>query len=282
MAPARSQIQQRIADQKEAPKGGINWVIHELREAQSTNVLLMERARAGEAQGTVLVADHQTAGYGTRNRGWFSKPSAGISMSMLLRPEMSLMNASQITLLSAVAVLDALHQIGAKGAQVKWPNDILIGGRKLCGILAESCVNTEGDPDFVILGIGLNVSLREDEFPEELRSIATSLFEAGCGGVCRKQLVEAILSNFALWWSRWCEEGFDPVAKAWVAQSCTLGRTVEFEIPDFSGVGDIVGLGPDGCLLIRERGGRTCRFYSGEMRYIDVPQTELDHTRSIS
>ena len=170
---------------------GNDFKIEYFETIDSTNSELKRRARMGAPSGTVLVADGQTAGRGRMGRVFFSPAGSGLYMSVLLRP-VSLADAGRITTLVAVAVARALEKQGVSVA-VKWVNDLLVGGKKLCGILAEA--GTVGEETFAVIGIGIN--LAEASFPRELADIATSV-EAETGRIpVRDEVVADILSEIA-------------------------------------------------------------------------------------
>lgn len=251
----------------ERPGCAIGHAVHWHDEVASTNRLLAEMGAAGAPHGTVVAADHQTAGSGKGDRSWFSKPGAGLCLSVLLRPDSRFEDLPQLTLLAAVAMLDALDAVGIDAARVKWPNDILIGGRKVCGILAETGTAADGAV-FVVVGVGLNVNLTASDFPPDLRDIATSLAEVAGHPLPRRRIFQGFLAALESWFSIWRGQGFQPVATAWSARSCTLGRRVIFDAAEMSSVtGEAVGLGRDGSLLIRDGNDVTHRFHSGEMRF---------------
>lgn len=255
--------------------------LHWFAVTASTNRVAAEIGAAGASHGTVVVAEHQTAGSGKGDRVWASKPGAGLLVSVLLRPKARFEDLPQITLLAAVAMVDALEAEGIADARVKWPNDILIGGRKVCGILAETGVSPDGDV-FVVLGVGLNVNQSLSDFPPELEEIATSLAVAAGRPVSRQRIFHAFLDALDVWMARWREAGFAPIRAAWNARSCTLGRRVSFDVGTVTLTGEAVGLEADGSLAIRDQDGALHRFHSGEMRFVAEPPFEPSHKRSVS
>ena len=255
--------------------------LHWFAATASTNRVAAEIGAAGASHGTVVVAEHQTAGSGKGDRVWASKPGAGLLFSVLLRPEARFEDLPQITLLAAVAMVDALAANGVSDARVKWPNDILIDGLKVCGILAETGTAADGSV-FVVLGVGLNVNETLSDFPPELREIATSLAATTGRPMSRQRLFHAFLDALDVWLARWRAGGFDPIREAWCARSCTLGRRVRFTVGEVALTGEAVGLEADGSLAIRDQTGALHCFHSGEMRFVAEPPFEPSHKRSVS
>ncbi len=155
--------------------GRSDWGVLRVTETDSTNRLLAEIAETGVPMHTVLIADHQTAGKGKGRRRWHSLPGKGLCASILLRPSRPVEELASVTLVIAVAVLDAVRHTAGVSATVKWPNDIMVAGRKLCGILCELVLSPDGEVKHVIAGIGLNENLASKDFPHPLTDTATSL-----------------------------------------------------------------------------------------------------------
>jgi BirA family biotin operon repressor/biotin-[acetyl-CoA-carboxylase] ligase len=167
----------------------------------STNLYLKEAAEGGAAEGRVVLADTQTAGYGRRGRAFFSPPGTGLYMSLLLRPAFSPQDALCLTTGAAVAVCRAAEDILGLTTQIKWVNDVFSGGKKVCGIATEAAMDLEsGGLRYAVLGIGLNVFPPGDALPEELRGVAGSLVPAGASpipaGNLRARLAAGILNRF--------------------------------------------------------------------------------------
>ena len=198
-----------------APDG---WRVEVLTETPSTNAVVAERARAGEPAGLVVAAELQSAGRGRLDRTWASPPRAGLTFSVLVRPDLPAAQWSWLPLWTGLAVATALTALAEVEAELKWPNDVLVGGRKVCGILAEVPV-----PGAAVLGIGLNVSTRADELPHDG---ATSLALAGARAGDRDTLLRAVLRAIG-------DVLADPVAaRAAYRERCgTLGRRVRVELP---------------------------------------------------
>jgi len=238
------------------------WTELEVVESTgSTNSDLADRARAGTAgEGAVLVAEEQTAGRGRLDRGWTAPPRSGIFMSMLLKPEVPAEHWGWLPLLAGVATASALARAAGVDTALKWPNDVLVDvegeERKIGGILAERTAVASGadsGPDAgVILGIGLNVSLRESELPV---ATAGSLVLAGARGTDRDPLLRAVLRSVEDWYGRWTAADGDPAGssllEAYAAGCSTLGRTVRAELPGGEElVGEAMAVDGDGRLVI--------------------------------
>ena len=205
---------------------GDGWRVQVLAETDSTNAVVAERARAGEPAGLVVVAESQTAGRGRLDRSWVSPPRAGLTFSVLLRPDPGLL--AWQSLLGGVAVARAVREVAQVDAVLKWPNDVLVDGKKLCGLLAEVPVSGA-----VVLGIGLNVTTRADELPH---AGATSLQLVGAVTVDREPLLKAVLRHLA----RPADRG------DYRALCSTIGRQVRLELPGgtaVEGVADDVDAG---------------------------------------
>lgn len=150
----------------------------ELGEVTSTNDVLRQMAIEGAAEGTAVVAQQQTRGRGRQHRPWHSPPGLGLYLSVLLRPPWPAAESGALALLAGVAVASALKQLGMPDVKLKWPNDVLAGGKKICGVLVEPALKG-GQIEFAVVGIGLNVRHGVEDFPPELRPTATSCALAG-------------------------------------------------------------------------------------------------------
>ncbi|MER5333150.1 biotin--[acetyl-CoA-carboxylase] ligase [Micromonospora sp. NPDC002717] len=249
-----------------APHGP--WARLELRvETGSTNADVAEAARAGEPEGLVVVAERQTAGRGRRGRAWQSPARAGIATSVLLRPGEAVADRGWppvpqsgygwLPLLAGVALVEAVARLAELDAGLKWPNDLLIGGAKCAGILAEAVPgDSPAQPPAIVLGIGLNVTLRADELPEHPTGLpATSLQLAGAAATDRDPLLRALLRSVADWYGRWRSAGGDAVAsglrEAYLAACATIGRQVRVLLPGGEEItGTATGVDADGQLLV--------------------------------
>jgi BirA family transcriptional regulator, biotin operon repressor / biotin---[acetyl-CoA-carboxylase] ligase len=233
------------------------WTAVEVRERTgSTNADVAGAARAGTPEGLVIVAEQQTAGRGRLDRRWESPPRAGLAVSVLLRPAVPAARLGWLPLLAGVALVETVRRLAEVDAVLKWPNDLLVDERKCAGILAEAV--PEPTPA-IVLGVGLNVSMSEEELP---RPDATSLLLAGAAHTDRDPLVRALLRELADWYRRWSDLGGDPdrsgLRDGYRLYCGTLGRRVDVALPgggtlsgtasDVDSEGRLVVTGADGCL----------------------------------
>jgi BirA family biotin operon repressor/biotin-[acetyl-CoA-carboxylase] ligase len=230
----------------------------------STNDEAARLASAGAAHGTVVTADEQHAGRGRQGRRWHSPPGENLYLSCILRPTLAPDRAPAITLAAGLGVADAVAKAGAQPV-LKWPNDVLVDGRKLAGILTE--MSTRGQRvQHIITGIGVN--LGSQSFPAELGERATSLALLGLS-IERERFVAELLASLEHWFDRFFTGGVAALADAWLARAdrsrvraSSGGRAVE---------GAILGLDPDGCLLIEDDTGARHRILSGDVLPVPGP-----------
>ncbi|MEK5027355.1 biotin--[acetyl-CoA-carboxylase] ligase [Paenibacillus sp. FSL M7-1046] len=247
---------------------GWNRSVQRLETVVSTQEEAKRLAENGAPEGTAIIAEEQTGGRGRMGRKWHSPRGKGIWMSVVLRPNLPLSLTPQLTLLAGVAVCRAIREISGVQAGIKWPNDLLAGGRKICGILLESSLR-EGGLHYCIAGIGIAVNLTEDDYPDDLQGVGTSLLIEGGGiPVDRQQLTEAVLAELEFLYTLYIERGFKPVRELWESMSVTLGRQVYFNTPEGRSEGTAVGLDDGGGLLLRDAAGNITCILSGEIEMI--------------
>ena len=241
-----------------------------LESTQSTNEEAKKIAREGAEEGTIVVAEEQITGHGRLARGFHSPFAKGIWFSLILRPKFFPMEASKCTLLAAVGVCRGIRRMGLADAGIKWPNDILVHGKKLVGILTLMSASME-KIDYIIMGIGINTGIKKNEFPEDFREGATSFLNEGIN-VSRKDLLAAILGELEKEYSIAQDEGFDKVLDDWRALSVTLGQEVRVIFGDDSYTGKAVDIDRDGCLLVNT-GSEVKRVIAGDVsiRPVDAP-----------
>lgn len=236
----------------------------------STNQDLAARALAEDlAEGVVLSADHQSAGRGRLDRRWTAPPRSGLAVSVLLAPRsIDVSRWSWLPLLTGLAVVDVLQQVAGLPARLKWPNDVLVEGAKVCGVLAEMVTAPAGP--VVVVGVGLNVSLTEDELPVPT---ATSLLLAGSATIDREVLLRAYLRALEHRYGRWRTALGDPRASgtgAGYREACaTIGQDVRVELPSGQVLdGSAEGVDDEGRLLVRSADGRVHPLAAGDVRHL--------------
>lgn len=231
----------------------------------STQEEARQRAELDAPEGTVIIAEEQTGGKGRMGRKWFSPSGKGIWMSLILRPQQAIEYTSQLTLLTGVAVCRAIRKTTALQVGIKWPNDILLNHRKICGILLESIIEDKV-VRYCIAGIGISVNVDSEEYPEELRDIATSLKIANGASVDRTMLIAAVLEEFETLYKLYNEEGFVPIASLWEALSVTINQEVVINTVQGLREGVAIGLDPSGALLVDIGMGNIVPVISGDVK----------------
>jgi BirA family biotin operon repressor/biotin-[acetyl-CoA-carboxylase] ligase len=244
--------------------------IQVFQETTSTNDVVEKLARDGVREGVVVFAESQTKGRGRLGRQWLSPAGQGLWFSVLLRPNFGPQEATRLTVGAATAVLRALQSQTGLSPAVKWPNDILIGGKKVAGILTE--LSAELDRvNYVILGIGVDVNLSQGDFPPELRRLATSLSNE-LGRPCdRAELAAEILRELDRDYARVCRGEFEAVAVEWEARCATLGREVLITVGDRQVRGWAEALDASGALLLRTQHGHLERIIGGDVTLAREP-----------
>jgi BirA family biotin operon repressor/biotin-[acetyl-CoA-carboxylase] ligase len=236
--------------------------IHHFETLPSTNDLAKELGSQNAPEGTLVVAEGQTRGRGRLGREWESPPGVGLYASLLLRPELPPTELPRITLTTAVAVVRALRRATGVAPGIKWPNDLLVKGKKVGGILTE--METESDRiRYLVVGLGLNVNNRE--FPPPLDLTATSLALAAGSTFYRAEILRAWLEEFEALYDLFLNQEFGTILEEWRQYNVTLGHTVTVR----QGAREISGLAlevaGDGALLLRQRAGEVIRVTSGEI-----------------
>ena len=233
------------------------------RSVTSTNDVAFALGRSGAINGTVVVADEQKRGRGRLGRSWHSPAGCGLWFSILLRPDLSLPDSSTISLASALAVAETLVEEFGIRAEIKWPNDVVVNGRKICGILTEAeCVGER--VEFVVVGIGINVLNTKDDFPPEITSATSVMIESGVRA-SRGRLLSRVLEKFEREYMRLCNDGFSSIRPRLIGITTVLGKMVRIR----SGSKEIEGMALDidhsGSLLVRTENGVTLRITVGEV-----------------
>ncbi len=250
--------------------GGLWQAVEVTALTGSTNADLLARARGGAPEGLVLAAEEQSAGRGRMGRTWVSPPRASLMFSLLLRPQtVPPARRGWLSLLTGVAVAEAVTTVTGLDLRLKWPNDVLIAGAKLGGILAEAA------DDAVVMGIGINVSAGPDELPGPGPGAlpATSMRVAGSAALDRTALLTEILASFERWYLPWRQAGGDPepsgLRQAYLSRCDTIGRQVRAELPGGQLLsGPAVGVEEDGRLLVRVSPGSDVPVSAGDVVHL--------------
>jgi BirA family biotin operon repressor/biotin-[acetyl-CoA-carboxylase] ligase len=237
--------------------------IYHYFRVDSTNAVAMRLGEEGEPHGAIVLAEEQSAGRGRAGRAWISEKSSGIHLSVLLRPAISPIQGSLITIVSGLAARDAVAEQTGVEADLRWPNDILIGRKKCGGILTEM----HAEPDrihFAVTGIGINVN--QTEFPRELASIATSLRIETARPHSRIELLARLMRHLDRYYNLFLSEGAPPILKRFAAvSSFAEGKRVRISTAVETYVGTSAGLEPSGLLRVRRDDGRTEVVISGDV-----------------
>ncbi len=237
--------------------GRLTRTIVRFASVDSTQRVAFELAERDAADGTVVMAHTQTAGRGRRGRTWHDAPGDSLLVSIVVRPRFRVADLPKLSFAAAVAVAEAIESTTGLTIRLKWPNDVLVGGRKLAGILLESRIVAE---PIVVVGIGVN--LHQRAFPDSIGGSATSVVLERGGPVAPEALLEALLQAFDRWRARLESEGFAPLRARWLELADTIGRTVS--VGETSGVA--VDLGLDGALVLSQ-GGTLQRVVAGDLSH---------------
>lgn len=238
--------------------------IHYEESVETTQKIAHKLANEGVPEGTLVVAEEQSGGKGRLVRKFYSPKYSGIFMSLILRPKIPFHQAPQLTLLAAVAVVQAIENTTELKPQIKWPNDILINRKKMTGILTE--LQAESDRiHSVIIGIGINVNQQKSDFPEELQEKATSLFMEGGKKVSRARVIQEFLVCFEALYNQYLEEGFLPIKKQWESYAISLGQEITATTINSTIIGKAIGITNDGVLLLEDHSGKVHSIYSADI-----------------
>jgi len=233
-------------------------------ELESTNIAAKEKAlhRAeGMGEGTLIIAERQSAGKGRLGREWFS-PAGGIWLSIILYPQLPPSYIPRITLMTAVATVKALENYTLIKPKIKWPNDILINEKKVCGILTE--ISAELDIiNWLVVGIGINVNIDHREFPEDIQENTISLKEALGKEVLRVKLAQTFLQEFEKYYDKLKRKEFPSILREWKLYSHTLGRKIRVDMGERIIAGEAVGINEEGALILKKEDGELIKIISG-------------------
>lgn len=229
----------------------------------STNAAAKKMAKEGAPNGTLIIADRQTAGRGRRGRQWSSPPGTGIWMSLILRPKIAAGNASMLTLVMALSTAKACEEVTGLPVSIKWPNDIIVNRKKVCGILTEMSTDSKGI-HYVVIGVGVNVNT--EAFPEDIGSVATSLKAELGKPINRELLKDRILEYFFEDYEIFLDkEDLTELHKDYESRLINKNKEVKIIGTDIEYEGKALGINSKGELLIEDRTGHTQVVYAGEV-----------------
>lgn len=249
----RSQMQTKWAGRE---------IVH-LKETVSTNVEAARLAKEGMAHGTLIIAESQTGGKGRRGRSWFSPSGKSVFMSMILKPELEPSKASMLTLVQALAVSRAIKTVSGMNSQIKWPNDIVVNKKKICGILTEMNIEA-GSISSIIIGTGINVN--QEDFPEEIQHIATSLMWEGKQEVSREELIAKVCLYFEQYYEAFMKmQDLSLLVEEYNASLVSCGKTVKVLDPKGEFTGKALGINEVGELLVEKEDRTVENVYAGEV-----------------
>jgi BirA family biotin operon repressor/biotin-[acetyl-CoA-carboxylase] ligase len=242
--------------------------IHYFKEVDSTNDVAKYLAENGAEGGTVVVAEIQNRGKGRRGKTWISPPG-GVWMSIILRPDIPPSKAPQLTLVTGVAVAETLKKELKLDVGIKWPNDILIGNKKVCGILTE--VNASiNKVNYVVVGIGIDMNVDVPLFPPDLQKGATSLKNELDTEINGAILVQKFLLNLEKLYNQFTDGKFPDILNEWRFLSKTIGSKVEVRTRGKTIRGDAVGINKDGILILELDDGSLRKIISGECIHMNT------------
>lgn len=242
---------------------GRNIISYE--RVDSTNTAAYGLAEKGMAEGAVILAEEQAKGKGRHGRQWISPPKGGVYLSCILRPTITPQEIAKVTLLAAVAVSKAIRNVTGLGATIKWPNDIIVNGRKVCGILTE--MKAEQDRvDFLILGVGINVNTKMRNLPRGASSLQEELSRQGRqGAISRLEVVRKMLESLEREYLLLKAKGFKPIIEEWKELSSMIGARIRVTLQNRTIEGQAHDIDPDGALVVRLESGILEKVPSGDI-----------------
>ncbi len=238
--------------------------IEYFKEIESTNVIASEIA-GSVAEGTVVIAESQTGGRGRLGRKWIS-PEGGVWLSIILKPKIQPSYAPRITILAGVSVAKTIRSFGPE-AMIKWPNDVLINGKKVCGILTE--IEAEIDMiDHCVVGIGIDANVDTESFPEEFRDSSTSLKKELGHEINRVEFVQKLLEEFEVLYLKFQEGDFTAILEEWRSMSATIGEWVKITTQTRTIYGEAIGVDNEGALILETDEGKLEKIVAGNCEHL--------------
>jgi BirA family biotin operon repressor/biotin-[acetyl-CoA-carboxylase] ligase len=254
----------------------VRILVHRFESVSSTNDVAVGMAEEGAPEGTVVIALEQTAGKGRYGRHWVS-PAGGLYLSIILRPDVPFDKLWQTAFVSSLAACEAIGEVSGLDARIKWPNDVLLNGRKVCGILVEARGTSVQGSRFkvqssrfkvrgsisAVVGIGANVN--NEAFPAEIAETATSIALEVGHPISMAKAEESLLSRLGARYEHYVQDGFDPILEAWRILDCTAGRRVEVNTPEGLVAGTALEVDSSGDLILQRDDGSTARITAGDV-----------------
>ncbi|MFZ3131062.1 MAG: biotin--[acetyl-CoA-carboxylase] ligase [Desulfosporosinus sp.] len=265
-------LEEKVKGEAALPHKQIHWMGKEIflyREVTSTNRVAQLMARSGAPEGTIVLSRTQTSGLGRLRRQWACPAGQGILMSMVLRPEINGQLIPQLTLLCGVVVAETIKKTTGCAAGIKWPNDIVMRGKKVCGILAQSSFS-KTTPEYVIMGVGINVNLDTQQLPSDCRESSTSLRMELGQNVSRWKVLKQFIYSWEEHYQSFLHGGHAYLRMKWIANNVTLGREVSIKRDRGPGQGRAVD--------ISARGGLIVSFPDGSMEEFMAEDLSLGRT----
>lgn len=241
--------------------------IHYFKETESTNTIAREIANT-VGEGVVVIAESQTQGRGRLGRKWIS-PEGGIWLSIILKPKIQPLYAPRITLLAGVSVAKTIRSLGLQ-AMIKWPNDVLINEKKVCGILTE--IEAEMDMiDYCVVGIGIDANVDTESFPEDFRESSTSLKKELGKDINRVEFVQKLLLEFDALYLKFQKEEFSSILEEWRNMSATIGEWVKITTQTRTIYGEAIGVDNEGALILETGEGQLEKIVAGNCEHLRRP-----------
>ncbi|WP_455645623.1 biotin--[acetyl-CoA-carboxylase] ligase [Methanosphaera sp.] len=241
--------------------------IHLYDEVKSTNDTAKKFVEGGAKNGTIIVAEKQTAGRTRKHDQWIS-PEGGIYMTMILRPDIDLTEAPRLTIVTGVAIAKALHDEFNIDVGIKWPNDILIDNKKICGILTEAVADYD-KLEAVLVGVGIDVNIKEEDIPKEIKDVATTVKKEADEPINRADIIRTFFQIFEELYEEFVNGNFKYIVSEWRRLSSTTGNRVKVYKHGKAIYGDAVGITNKGALIVELDDGSLEKIISGELIILD-------------
>jgi BirA family biotin operon repressor/biotin-[acetyl-CoA-carboxylase] ligase len=242
--------------------------LHYFSDLDSTNAYARKLAERGAGEGEVVIAEAQTHGRGRLGRSWISPPFVNLYFSLILRPRLAPAHAPQLTLMAAVALADTVASFIKTPPVIKWPNDLLVGGRKLAGILTESSCDVQRI-EWVILGIGINLNYPVALMPEAIQNRATSIMSLTGTRVSREEFLRRLIHDLDRCYGEFEESGFAAIAPRWESLFGLRGKRVRVEMANQVMIGTARGIDREGALILEDGKGESLKVVAGDVIPLD-------------